>query len=66
MQGRAFTRMNPPHHTAQRKPVAPVAAPNNLASYATGIRERTHTVFDALPREAICDWWTRCRSNSPP
>jgi cytochrome P450 len=55
-QLRGFIRMDPPRHTAQRKTVAPVAAPNNLASYAITIRERTRTVLDALPRNATFDW----------
>jgi cytochrome P450 len=32
---RSFIRMDPPRHTAQRKAVAPVAPPKNLASYET-------------------------------
>jgi cytochrome P450 len=51
-----FIRMDPPRHTAQRKTVAPVAAPNNLANYAITIRDRTRTVLDALPRNATFDW----------
>jgi len=54
--GRSFIRMDPPRHTAQRKTVAPVAAPNNLANYAITIRERTRAVLDALPRNASFDW----------
>jgi cytochrome P450 len=48
--------MNPPRHTAQRKAVAPVAAPENLAHSAITIRERTRAVRDALPRNAGFDW----------
>ena len=55
-RGRSFIRMDPPRHTAQRKTVAPVAAPNNLANYAISIRERTCAVLDALPRNASFDW----------
>jgi cytochrome P450 len=51
-----FIRMDPPRHTAQRRTVAPVAAPNNLASYEVTIRERTRTVLDALPRNDTFDW----------
>ena len=56
MERRSFIRMDPPRHTAQRKTVAPVAAPNNLANYAITIRERTRAVLDALPRNASFDW----------
>ena len=48
MKRGSFIRMDPPRHTAQRKTVAPVAAPNNLASYEVTIRERTRAVLDAL------------------
>jgi cytochrome P450 len=53
---RSFIRMDPPRHAAQRKAVAPVAAPNNLASFEITIRERTRAVLDALPRDATFDW----------
>jgi len=56
MKRGSFIRMDPPRHTGQRKTVAPVAAPNNLASYAVTIRERTRAVLDALPRNEIFDW----------
>jgi cytochrome P450 len=56
MESRSFMRMDPPRHTAQRKAVAPVAAPENLANYAITIRERTCAVLDALPRNASFDW----------
>jgi cytochrome P450 len=56
MKRGSFIRMDPPRHTAQRKTVAPVAAPNNLESYAVTIRERTRAVLDALPRNETFDW----------
>jgi cytochrome P450 len=56
MERPSFIRMDPPRHTAQRKAVAPVAAPENLANYAITIRERTCAVLDALPRNASFDW----------
>jgi cytochrome P450 len=56
VKGTSFIRMDPPHHTAQRRTVAPVAAPKNLASYETTIRQRTRAVLDALPREETFDW----------
>jgi cytochrome P450 len=52
----SFIRMDPPHHTEQRKTVAPVAAPSNLAHYETLIRERTRRVLDQLPRNATFNW----------
>jgi cytochrome P450 len=56
MKRGSFIRMDPPRHTVQRKTIAPVAAPNNLASYETRIRERTRVVLDALPRNETFDW----------
>jgi cytochrome P450 len=56
MKRGSFIRMDPPRHTAQRKTVAPVAAPINLASYEVTIRERTQAVLDALPRNEMFDW----------
>lgn len=56
MRRGSFIRMDPPRHTAQRRTVAPVAAPNNLASYEITIRERTRAVLDALPRNETFDW----------
>ena len=56
MKRGSFIRMDPPRHTAQRKTVAPVAAPNNLASYEATIRQRTRAVLDGLPRNETFDW----------
>lgn len=55
----SFIRMDPPRHTAQRKTVAPVAAPTNLAHYETTIRDRTRGVLDGLPRNEAFDWVDR-------
>jgi cytochrome P450 len=52
----SFIRMDPPRHTEQRKTVAPVASPTNLAHYETLIRERTGRVLDRLPRNATFNW----------
>ena len=52
----SFIRMDPPRHTEQRKTVAPVAAPTNLAHYEILIRERTGRVLDQLPRNATFNW----------
>jgi cytochrome P450 len=56
MKRGSFIRMDPPRHWAQRKTVAPVAAPNNLASYEVTIRQRTRAVLEGLPRNEIFDW----------
>jgi cytochrome P450 len=56
MKRASFIRMDPPRHTTQRRTVAPVAAPVNLASYETTIRQRTQAVLDTLPRNEIFDW----------
>jgi cytochrome P450 len=54
-----FLRMDPPRHTAQRKTVAPIVAPSNLANMESVIRERTETVLDGLPRGETFDWVDR-------
>src|SRR5215469_5853730 len=54
-----FLRMDPPAHTAQRRTVAPIVAPSNLANFEPLIRERTAKVLDALPRHETFDWAQR-------
>ena len=54
-----FIRMDPPRHTAQRKTVAPIVAPTNLANMEGLIRERTAAVLDGLPRGETFDWVDR-------
>ena len=56
MKRGSFIRMDPPRHTVQRKTVAPIAAPNNLAGYEATIRQRTRVVLDTLPRNETFDW----------
>jgi cytochrome P450 len=51
-----FIRMDPPRHTAQRKTVAPIVGPKNLANLEATIRERTNYVLDSLPRGEEFDW----------
>ena len=51
-----FIRMDPPRHTAQRKTVAPIVAPSNLANMEGLIRERTARVLGGLPRGEVFDW----------
>ena len=54
-----FIRMDPPRHTAQRKTVAPIVAPTNLANLLTTIELRTSIVLDALPLNETFDWVDR-------
>src|SRR6201993_844574 len=58
-----FIRMDPPGHTAQRRTVAPIVAPSNLANFEALIRTRTSDVLDALPRGEIFDWADRVSVN---
>ncbi|MGI9475675.1 MAG: cytochrome P450 [Hyphomicrobiaceae bacterium] len=51
-----FIRMDPPRHTGQRRTVAPMANPTNLANFEPVIRERTEAVLDSLPRNEVFDW----------
>ena len=55
----SFIRMDPPGHTAQRRTVAPIVAPSNLANFEPLIRKRTADVLDALPRHETFDWVER-------
>jgi cytochrome P450 len=54
-----FIRMDPPRHTAQRKTVAPIVAPSNLANMEATIRQRTSAVLDDLPQNEVFDWVDR-------
>jgi cytochrome P450 len=54
-----FIRMDPPRHTAQRRVVAPIVAPSNLANMEGLIRERTVRVLDELPSGETFDWVDR-------
>jgi cytochrome P450 len=51
-----FIRMDPPRHTAQRKTVAPIVAPTNLANLTATIEQRTTALLDGLPRNETFDW----------
>src|SRR5262249_50355980 len=51
-----FIRMDPPRHTAQRKPVAPLATPAHVAKLEGLIRERSAKVLEELPRNETFDW----------
>jgi cytochrome P450 len=52
----AFISQDPPRHDEQRKTVAGVAAPGNLAKMESLIRERTCEVLDSLPVGEAFDW----------
>lgn len=54
--GSSFISSDPPRHTRERKTVAPIAAPTNLASYEILIRERTRKLLASLPRNQTFDW----------
>jgi len=59
----SFILMDPPRHTAQRKVVNPIVAPENLALFAGMIREgqrRFSMICRAMRRST---GWTACRSN---
>ncbi|HUB14348.1 MAG TPA: cytochrome P450 [Acetobacteraceae bacterium] len=51
-----FIAMDPPKHDVQRRVVAPIVAPDNLARLAATIRERAATILDGLPRNEPFDW----------
>jgi len=51
-----FIRMDPPRHTEQRRTVAPIMTPTNLANMEGLIRQRTNAVLDSLPRNETFDW----------
>ncbi len=54
-----FIAMDPPQHTAQRRAVTPIVAPDNLAKLEATIRERAETILDGLPRGEDFDWVDR-------
>lgn len=51
-----FIAMDPPKHDVQRKSVAGVVAPRNLAEMEATIRGRTQKVLDSLPVGETFDW----------
>ena len=52
----SFISMDPPKHDEQRKIVAPIVAPMNLAKMSGTIRERVGRILDELPRGETFDW----------
>jgi cytochrome P450 len=51
-----FIAMDPPEHDVQRKAVAPVAGPRNLAALEPQIRQRVCDILDSLPRNETFNW----------
>ena len=51
-----FIAMDPPKHDVQRKVVAPVAGPRNLAALEPQIRQRVCEILDSLPRDETFNW----------
>ncbi|MFU8816254.1 MAG: cytochrome P450 [Pseudomonadales bacterium] len=51
-----FIAMDPPKHDEQRKVVAPVAGPRNLAALEPEIRRRVCDILDGLPRNEEFNW----------
>jgi cytochrome P450 len=55
----SFIAMDPPRHDEQRKIVAPIVAPPNLAKMSSTIRERAIRILQELPRAEVFDWVDR-------
>ncbi len=54
-----FIAMDPPTHDVQRKSVAPVAGPRNLAALEPEIRRRVCAILDSLPVGEEFNWVQR-------
>ena len=54
-----FIAMDPPHHTAQRRTVAPSFGPSEVAAMKAEAQRRTGEVLDALPIGEPFDWVQR-------
>jgi cytochrome P450 len=63
MRRPSFISMDPPKHDEQRKIVAPIVAPGNLAKLSGTIRERAGWILDELPRDETFDWVERVSVN---
>jgi cytochrome P450 len=63
MRRPSFISMDPPKHDEQRKTVAPIVAPGNLAKLSGTIRERVGRILDELPRDETFDWVERVSVN---
>lgn len=59
MQGSSienFISMDPPHHTAKRRAIAPAFTPSEMQRLTESIRNRTVDMLDGLPRGEEFDW----------
>ncbi|PKB19204.1 cytochrome P450 [Novosphingobium kunmingense] len=54
-----FIAMDPPHHTAQRRTIAPSFGPSEVAAMKAEIQQRTAEVLDSLPVGEAFDWVER-------
>ncbi len=54
-----FIAMDPPHHTAQRRTIAPSFGPSEVAAMKAECRERTGALLDSLPLGEPFDWVQR-------
>ncbi|MFC0588765.1 cytochrome P450 [Novosphingobium aquiterrae] len=54
-----FIAMDPPHHTAQRRTIAPSFGPSEVAAMKAEIQQRTAEVLDSLPIGETFDWVER-------
>jgi cytochrome P450 len=54
-----FIAMDPPHHTAQRRTIAPSFGPSEVAAMKAEIQARTAEVLDSLPVGEAFDWVDR-------
>ncbi len=48
--------MDPPHHSAQRRAVAPAFRPSEMARMRDAVAERTGAILDSLPKGETFDW----------
>lgn len=51
-----FIAMDPPHHTAQRRTVAPSFGPSEVAAMKAEVQQRTSDLLDSLPVGEAFDW----------
>ena len=51
-----FIAMDPPHHTGQRRTVAPSFGPSEVAAMKAEVQKRTAEVLDSLPIGEEFDW----------
>lgn len=62
MQGSSmenFISMDPPHHTAKRRAVAPAFTPSEMERLSASIRERSSAMLDGLQRGSEFNWVDR-------